>query len=316
MCDYSIEGLESQVEEIIVRMEARVDRFANPGLDLSPDLAGLAREIAGFRGLGADAPHHFLGASPRIAPAPEMTAYAREVSDGGLTAFGTVCALGMALHRDMKFDPEATTVETPPSEAFARRHGVCQDFAQVMIAALRGIGVPAGYVSGFLRTNPPPGKPRLEGADAMHAWVRAWCGFETGWIEFDPTNAAVCATDHIVVAYGRDYGDVSPMRGVLRISGGQKIDQKVAVVPAGARWSHTAHRAVDSHGFAVRLSATLATGGRADESDTHDVARDHADRGARLEPGHERPARGHLRHHRADLRHGLRFHGRLGQPAR
>ena len=222
-------------DEITVRMEARVDRFADPGLDLSPDLAGLAREIAAFRGLGADAPHHFLGSSPRIAPAPEMTAYAREVSDGGLTAFGTVCALGMALHRDMKFDPEATNVETPPSEAFARRHGVCQDFAQVMIAALRGIGVPAGYVSGFLRTNPPPGKPRLEGADAMHAWVRAWCGVETGWIEFDPTNAAVCATDHIVVAYGRDYGDVSPMRGVLRISGGQKIDQKVDVVPVGGR---------------------------------------------------------------------------------
>ncbi len=222
-------------KKIEVHMEARVDRYADPGLDLSPDLPGLRREIAAFRGLGPDAPHHFLGASPRIAPAPEMTAYAREVSDGGLTAFGTVCALGMALHRDMKFDPEATTVETPPSEAFARRHGVCQDFAQVMIAALRGIGVPAGYVSGFLRTNPPPGKPRLEGADAMHAWVRAWCGFETGWIEFDPTNAAVCATDHIVVAYGRDYGDVSPMRGVLRISGGQKIDQKVDVVPVGGR---------------------------------------------------------------------------------
>ena len=89
----------------------------------------------------------------------------------------------------MNFDPEATTVDTPPAEAFARRHGVCQDFAQVMIACLRGVGVPAGYVSGFLRTDPPPGQPRLEGADAMHAWVRAWCGWQAGWIEYDPTNA-------------------------------------------------------------------------------------------------------------------------------
>ena len=83
----------------------------------------------------------------------------------------------------------------------------------MMIACLRGVGIPAGYVSGFLRTNPPPGRPRLEGADAMHAWVRAWCGWQTGWIEFDPTNAIPAGTDHIVVARGRDYGDVAPVKG-------------------------------------------------------------------------------------------------------
>ena len=131
----------------------------------------------------------------------------------------------------MKFDPKATTVDTPATEAFAKRHGVCQDFSHIMIACLRGIGIPAGYVSGFLRTLPPPGKPRLEGADAMHAWVRAWCGPEAGWIEFDPTNDKLAGEDHIVVAYGRDYSDVSPIKGTMRISGGQKSKQAVDVIP-------------------------------------------------------------------------------------
>ena len=160
-----------------------------------------------------------------------MTAYAREQIDPGMTALDAVRAVGLALHRDMRFDPEATTVDTPPAEAFARRHGVCQDFAQVMIACLRGIGIPAGYVSGFLRTNPPPGQPRLEGADAMHAWVRAWCGWETGWVEFDPTNAVFAGTDHILVARGRDYGDVAPVKGVLRIAGAQTTEHAVDVDP-------------------------------------------------------------------------------------
>ena len=94
-----------------------------------------------------------------------------------------------------------------------------------------GIGIPAGYVSGFLRTNPPPGKPRLEGADAMHAWVRAWCGWQTGWIEYDPTNALIVGADHILIARGRDYGDVSPVKGVLKIAGDQKSEQAVDVLP-------------------------------------------------------------------------------------
>jgi transglutaminase-like putative cysteine protease len=222
-------------DEILFRVAARVERVAAPpGLDISPALDRLADEIADYRGLDPDAPHHFLGRSPRTAPTPEMTAYARAQLAPGTTTAAAVRALGLALHRDMRFDPEATTVDTPPAEAFARRHGVCQDFAQVMIACLRGIGVPAGYVSGFLRTNPPPGQPRLEGADAMHAWVRAWCGWETGWVEYDPTNAVVVGTDHILVARGRDYGDVAPVKGVLRIAGEQKSEQAVDVIPVAA----------------------------------------------------------------------------------
>jgi transglutaminase-like putative cysteine protease len=219
-------------DEILIRVAARVERFAEPpGLEISPALANLAHDIADWRGLDADAPHHFLGPSPRAVPMPETTAYARAQLRPGMTTLDAVRAVGLALHRDMRFDPEATTVDTAPAEAFARRHGVCQDFAHVMIACLRGVGVPAGYVSGFLRTIPPPGQPRLEGTDAMHAWVRAWCGWQAGWVEFDPTNALVVGTDHIVVARGRDYGDVAPVKGILRIAGAQKTEHAVDVVP-------------------------------------------------------------------------------------
>lgn len=219
-------------DEILFRVAARVERLAEPPvLDIAPDLCGLAAEIADYRSLDARSPQHFLAPSPRVAPSPEMTAYARDQLAPGMTALDAVRAVGLALHRDMTFDADATTVDTPPAEAFSRRHGVCQDFAQVMIAALRGIGVPAGYVSGFLRTDPPPGRPRLEGSDAMHAWVSAWCGRETGWIEFDPTNAVLAGVDHIVVAVGRDYGDVAPVKGVLRIAGEQATEHAVDVIP-------------------------------------------------------------------------------------
>ena len=221
--------------EIRFEVAARVERLAvAPALDISPPLDRLPAEIAAHRGLDPEAPHHFLGASPRIPTSTDMAAYARGLVAPTSTVREAVETIGQALNADLAYDPEATTVETPPGEAFARRRGVCQDFAQIMIACLRGVGVPAGYVSGFLRTIPPPGKPRLEGADAMHAWVRAWCGWETGWIEYDPTNAIPATADHIVVARGRDYGDVSPVRGVLRTAGGQTTDQAVDVVPVPA----------------------------------------------------------------------------------
>jgi transglutaminase-like putative cysteine protease len=217
---------------IAFTVRARVSRTAAlPVAAAASPLPRLREEIAAQRSLDAASPVHFLADSPRIRRSAEMTAWARETLEPGMSAFEAVTALGARIHRDFTYDGEATEVDTPPQEAFEHRHGVCQDFSQVMIACLRGIGVPAAYVSGFLRTTPPPGKPRLEGADAMHAWVRAWCGEAMGWVEYDPTNALVVATDHIVVARGRDYGDVAPVKGVMRISGGQEISQAVDVVP-------------------------------------------------------------------------------------
>ena len=108
-----------------------------------------------------------------------------------------LAGLATRIHDRFKYDGSATTVDTTPAEAFEKRHGVCQDFAQIMIAGLRGVGLPAAYISGYLRTVPPPGKPRLVGADATHAWVALWCGEELGWIGFDPTNNCLVRTDHI-----------------------------------------------------------------------------------------------------------------------
>ncbi|MCF3936600.1 transglutaminase family protein [Acuticoccus sp. M5D2P5] len=218
--------------DVTFALKARVERMASgPSLDLSPRLADLAGEIASHRSLAGRAPHHFVGASPRIPLAAETTRYARAVAGRAPSVLAAVVAVGEALHRDIAYRPGVTTVSTPLLDAFRARHGVCQDFTHIMIACLRGLAIPAGYVSGCLRTLPPPGEARLEGADATHAWVSAWCGAELGWVEYDPTNACLAGADHIVIAYGRDYGDVAPVRGVTRTAGGHSSDQAVDVIP-------------------------------------------------------------------------------------
>lgn len=216
---------------IAFRLRARVERLkVDETPDVSPALPGLANEIAGWRSLAFDSPYHFLADSPRVKTRPEFKVYAQaQIAGAAQSARAIVEAVGKALDRDMTFDPGSTNVDTPPEEAFAARHGVCQDFTHIMIGCLRSIGIPAGYVSGFLRTQPPEGEGRLEGADAMHAWVRAWCGKATGWVEYDPTNGIWVNDQHIAVAHGRDYGDVAPVRGVVRTSGGQTSTQAVDV---------------------------------------------------------------------------------------
>jgi transglutaminase-like putative cysteine protease len=219
-------------DSIRITLSARVERLeqtASQGEGLPLDI--LPEALEEVRDMGGGSPLHHLAGSFRVPHNAAMTRFARAVLQPKITAREAVLAVGHALHGHMRFDGKATTVDTPAAEAFARRQGVCQDFSHVMIACLRGVGVPAGYVSGFLRTRPPPGKPRLEGVDAMHAWVRAWCGPEAGWVEFDPTNDCLAGTDHIVVAYGRDYSDVAPIRGILRLSGRQHSRQSVDVVP-------------------------------------------------------------------------------------
>jgi transglutaminase-like putative cysteine protease len=213
-----------------IRMSARVSvSRPEPGLDVSPDLQRLREEIGAVRSLAPDAPHHFLTASDHAGIDAAITAYAYG-SASGSTA-GTAIDLCNRIHGDFTYDGEATTVHTKAGDAFRLKRGVCQDFSHIMIAGLRGLGIPAGYVSGFLRTIPPKGKPRLEGADAMHAWVKVWCGRDAGWQEFDPTNGMRASNDHITVGYGRDYSDVAPIVGVLKTTGGQVGDQAVDVIP-------------------------------------------------------------------------------------
>jgi transglutaminase-like putative cysteine protease len=218
-------------DHLDVRLTARVqvDDMHSPA-DFSPTVEGLQQEIAAIWSIAPDSPHHFVAGSPRVRIDPDITAYARQSVERTLSVQAAAMDLCLSIHRDFKYDKDATKVDTSPSEAFRLRGGVCQDFAHVMIAGLRGVGIPAGYVSGFLRTIPPKGKQRLAGADAMHAWVRVWCGQHTGWVDFDPTNAMLAGPDHITIGHGRDYADISPIVGVLRTSGDHRAKQAVDVV--------------------------------------------------------------------------------------
>lgn len=211
-------------------MTAEVDRRADAVLDLSAPMAALGAEIAAHRGIGLSSPHHFLRPSASLPFSPDITAFAAHAITGAHTTREVLERLGHALHSEMTFDTKATRVDTPAAEAFAQRRGVCQDYALIMIAGLRAQGIPAAYVAGYLRTLPPKGKPRLIGADAMHAWVRAWGGEESGWIDYDPTNACYALGDHVEIGFGPDYAAVAPVTGMLRLDGVQTGTHAVDIV--------------------------------------------------------------------------------------
>ena len=215
-----------------VNLQARVQVDAQPQpLGLSSELKAIAGELAAVRTLSPDSPHHFIGFSPKLKDIPTIANYARDFEEAGPDVASVAAAICADIYKRFKYDPSATGVDTPAAEAFELKAGVCQDFAHIMISALRSLGIPAGYVSGYLRTIPPAGQERLEGADAMHAWVRVWGGRNAGWMEYDPTNNIPAGQDHIVVAYGRDYSDVAPIIGNLRSYGGQNNFQSVDVIP-------------------------------------------------------------------------------------
>ena len=141
-----------------------------------------------------------------------------------------VQALMQKIFSEFTFDAEATQVATPLVEVLERRRGVCQDFAHLMLACLRSRGLAARYISGYLLTQPPPGQPRLIGADASHAWVSVFCPV-AGWVDFDPTNNVQPALEHITLAWGRDFSDVSPLRGVILGGGSHDPEVRVTVMP-------------------------------------------------------------------------------------
>ncbi|WP_035056299.1 transglutaminase family protein [Andreprevotia chitinilytica] len=163
----------------------------------------------------------------------------RQLHDYALASFmperpllDAVLELMHRIHREFTYAAASTEVSTPVLEAFNARMGVCQDFAHIMIGCLRALGLPARYVSGYLLTDPPPGQPRLLGADASHAWLSVWCPVH-GWVDLDPTNDVVPTCAHVVVAVGRDYGDVTPLRGVIQGGRDHTLDVAVSVLPLG-----------------------------------------------------------------------------------
>lgn len=180
----------------------------------------------------ARAVRQYLFPSPLLTPLPALATYARESFPAGAATIDCVCDLMHRIHADFAFDPVATSVATPLARTFEMKRGVCQDFAHVAIAALRSIGLPARYVSGYLETLPPPGKPKLVGADASHAWFEAYVP-GAGWIAFDPTNDQVPTMQYVTVAVGRDYSDVAPLKGVIFGGGHHSLSVAVDVVPLG-----------------------------------------------------------------------------------
>lgn len=181
-------------------------------------------------GLEAD---QFAFESPRIRIRPEFAEYALRSFTPRRPMQEALLDLTARIYKDFRFDSKVTNVRTPAEEVFKKRRGVCQDFAHVQIACLRSLNLAARYVSGYLRTYPPPGRPRLIGADASHAWVSAYVP-GSGWLDVDPTNNVVPSDGHVTLAWGRDYGDVSPLRGLVLGGGDHTLRVGVDMEPVGA----------------------------------------------------------------------------------
>lgn len=173
----------------------------------------------------------FLFPSRHVGLLPILAEYGRAAFTRNRPIVEAVMELTTRIYSDYKYDGAATNIQTPLEEVVRKRHGVCQDFAHVGIGTLRTLGLPSRYVSGYLRTEPPPGKPRLIGADASHAWFSVFCGNQLGWVDFDPTNKCMVGTDHITLAHGRDFEDVSPIQGVVVGGGTRTMNVGVDVMP-------------------------------------------------------------------------------------
>ena len=163
--------------------------------------------------------------SSYVPAVPEMTTFARETFTDGRPLLESAAELSHRIHSEFKYVPKATSIDIPLSEVLRKRHGVCQDFAHVMIGALRSMRLAARYVSGYVRSG-----PKVQGAQASHAWVSVYVP-GTGWVSFDPTNDMMPTDTHVTLAWGRDYGDVTPVKGVTLGGGGQSIDVEVYVKP-------------------------------------------------------------------------------------
>jgi transglutaminase-like putative cysteine protease len=208
-------------KQFIVELTATVDvvQPAPPSPDLTP-----AFEEIGETALRRADIVEFCLPSPLAAPTAEITAYGRQSFPPGQTILAGLLELNKRIYDDMTYKPGVTTTATTAAMALKTRAGVCQDYAHLMIAALRAAKLPARYVSGYLRTLPLAGQVKRRGADQSHAWVSAWAGDFIGWVDFDPTNNLLVSDEHVTLAWGRDFQDVSPLRGII-LGGGRHVLQ-------------------------------------------------------------------------------------------
>jgi len=225
LCFFSIQETHRRLE-IVTQSRVAVCARNPPTLELSPAWEQVAHMFRDPVSPDVVEAYQFVFDSPQVRASFELADYAEASFPDGTAVLAGARDLTRRIFQDFKFDPTATTVATPLEEVWEKRRGVCQDFAHLGIACLRSLGLPARYVSGYLRTRPPAGQPRLVGADASHAWFAIYCR-GLGWVDFDPTNDLLPTEEHITVAYGRDFGDVSPVAGIL--TGGGEHEVKVSV---------------------------------------------------------------------------------------
>ena len=214
----------------LVQVWSRLDSGGDIDPDASPAWEDV-RERGVFRAHApCDESAGFRYRSPYVEPAAELADFARPAFAPGRPLLAAAIELMRRIHDEFRFDATATSITTPVTDVLVQRSGVCQDFAHLQIACLRSLGLAARYVSGYLLTDPPPGQPRLVGADASHAWLSVWCP-RYGWVDLDPTNAVLPGSRHVTTAWGRDYGDVSPLRGVVLGSAAHELYVGVSVTP-------------------------------------------------------------------------------------
>jgi transglutaminase-like putative cysteine protease len=230
----SVTSFTIQEPHLELNIEARsrvvIDDHSMVWPQQSPRWEQVARSLpADLSPEGLDA-YQFVFESPRVRPGAAFAEYASESFLPARPLAEALLDLTERIHKDFRFDSKATNVRTTPEEVLRDRRGVCQDFAHLQVACLRSLGLPARYVSGYLRTYPPPGRARLIGADVSHAWVSAYCP-GAGWLDVDPTNNLIPFQSHVTLSWGRDYGDVSPVRGVILGGRDHKVDVGVDMVP-------------------------------------------------------------------------------------
>jgi transglutaminase-like putative cysteine protease len=200
--------------------------IAQPPAGCASAWEAVSERLAYRAGRPYDPASEFVFASPQVASDPALAEYGAVSFTPGRPLVQAAWDLMRRIHADFAYVPDSTDVSTTALDALRLRRGVCQDFAHVMIGALRSLGLPARYVSGYLLTEPPPGQPRLIGADASHAWVEvydpAWPE-DRGWLQLDPTNDRAPGDDYVMLSVGRDYADVTPLRGVIRGGGASQV---------------------------------------------------------------------------------------------
>ncbi len=228
---FTIDGAHD-VLEVLAESRVSVEAGPQPAVDAGPSWESVREAIEDpSEGAALDAVQYAFDTQLTTVNA-NLVAYARASFSRERSLLACVRELNARIYHDFKYDGDATETTTTAARAFELRAGVCQDFAHVGVACLRAMGLAARYVSGYLLTHPPPGKERLVGADASHAWFSAWIP-TLGWIDFDPTNNVLPGAEHITTAWGRDFADVSPIHGIVTGGSASEIDVAVDVIPLG-----------------------------------------------------------------------------------